>query len=346
MPEKRDPDATYGQKLLRLFADLLFTGKKRSLSELAKTLDCFKQTVKRLVDDITHQYSVTILHENRDKQSYFWIERPKQMPVAPLSSQEIAVLELCRAFSRNLLGEKNYQIATTGIQKSLGMLPVEEVRVFADELGALSDGRIDYTPFREMLESLLRAGAERRVCKVQYQGISSDEAREFIIMPLKIFSHKDTVYVQCRCCTETGQAREGDSFDPLLALHRFKDIQVLSNNFEYPKDFDFEATFAQSFGVMKDEAFRVKVEFRGWSARYISERIWSPDQKIINKRDGGIRLEFMASSEAEVMGWVLSFGEEARVVAPAWLRKKLLAKLREMVYGYELEFINPKKGDG
>lgn len=45
----------------------------------------------------------------------------------------------------------------------------------------------------------------------------------------------------------------------------------------------------------------------------------SPDQKITKKRNGGIKLRFSASSEPELTSWVLSFGEEAKVIKPAWL---------------------------
>jgi predicted DNA-binding transcriptional regulator YafY len=50
----------------------------------------------------------------------------------------------------------------------------------------------------------------------------------------------------------------------------------------------------------------------------VVERIWSPDQKII-KNNGKTILKFSASSEPELISWVLSFGDEAKVLKPAWL---------------------------
>jgi len=55
----------------------------------------------------------------------------------------------------------------------------------------------------------------------------------------------------------------------------------------------------------------------------VAERIWSPDQKIIKKGDGTIRLIFSSSSESELTGWALSFADEARVVKPKWLVKEM-----------------------
>ncbi|RZB35050.1 MAG: hypothetical protein SRB1_00818 [Desulfobacteraceae bacterium Eth-SRB1] len=75
------------------------------------------------------------------------------------------------------------------------------------------------------------------------------------------------------------------------------------------------------------------MEFSGWSARHVAERIWSPDQKIVKKADGKIRLIFSSSSEYELTGWVLSFADEARVVKPKWLVeeiKKTLGRMQEV----------------
>ena len=38
MQKKKSPDRSYGEKLIRLFAKLMFTGQKYSLTDLARTL--------------------------------------------------------------------------------------------------------------------------------------------------------------------------------------------------------------------------------------------------------------------------------------------------------------------
>jgi predicted DNA-binding transcriptional regulator YafY len=67
----------------------------------------------------------------------------------------------------------------------------------------------------------------------------------------------------------------------------------------------------------------VEVEFKGYAANYVSERIWTPDQKIIKKGKGKVRLILNASSEPELTTWLLSFGDEARLLKPEYLQKKI-----------------------
>jgi len=116
-----------------------------------------------------------------------------------------------------------------------------------------------------------------------------------------------------------GKSYKEPDFDPLLAIHRIKKLEITERSFEFPKDYDFEKSFNQNFGVIKEEAFEVEVEFTGYSAKYVAERIWSPDQKLTEKKDGTVKLKFSASSEPELISWVLSFGDEAKVIKPEWL---------------------------
>ena len=42
--------------------------------------------------------------------------------------------------------------------------------------------------------------------------------------------------------------------------------------------------------MIKEEAFEMKVEFVGFAAGFVAERIWSPDQQIEQLPDGKIGL--------------------------------------------------------
>ena len=79
---------------------------------------------------------------------------------------------------------------------------------------------------------------------------------------------------------------------------------------------------------MKGERFSVTAEFTGWAAQYVAERIWSEDQKITELGEGIIRLTFTTSSEQELIGWLLSFGEDVKVTSPKWLLEEMKYKIK------------------
>ncbi len=93
------------------------------------------------------------------------------------------------------------------------------------------------------------------------------------------------------------------------------EIDEIRAHFEVPKEYDFQKAFNQTFGIIKDEKFEVEAEFTGWAAIYVEERVWSNDQ-IITRTGDKIRIKFTASSELEIISWILSFGDEARLLGP------------------------------
>ena len=118
----------------------------------------------------------------------------------------------------------------------------------------------------------------------------------------------------------------------MLAIHRFRKVEIdeTKAHFEVPKEYDFQKAFNQTFGIIKDEKFEVEAEFTGWAAIYVEERVWSNDQ-IITRDGEKVRIKFTASSEPEIMSWILSFGDEARLIKPESLVKQVSEKIERMV---------------
>jgi predicted DNA-binding transcriptional regulator YafY len=105
-------------------------------------------------------------------------------------------------------------------------------------------------------------------------------------------------------------------------------------HFEVPKEYDFQKAFNQTFGIIKDEKFEVEAEFTGWAAVFVEERIWSNDQVIT--RDGDkTRIKFTASSEPEIISWILSFGDAARILKPKTLAQTLFKIIESMRLQYQ-----------
>jgi predicted DNA-binding transcriptional regulator YafY len=177
---------------------------------------------------------------------------------------------------------------------------------------------------------LLEAMEKKRICKINYKAIMSEKLKTFYIKPFKIFSHHDAIYLHAGLARKPEETYKEPDFDPLLAMHRIKKVELTERMFKFPPKYDFEKIFNQDFGIIKEDSFKAEVEFTGWSARYVTERIWSPDQKIIKKADGKIRLIFSSSSEYELIGWALSFADEARVIKPKWLVKKVSQTIKKM----------------
>jgi predicted DNA-binding transcriptional regulator YafY len=333
MPEKLSDHRSYGEKLISLFARLLFTKASYSLTELSKMLGCSKQSVIRLVNDIRMAYGVDIEENSQGNRKYYrMVKQGKATPVIPLTESELTALQMCKTFTEHLLGDQFYHEATRALEKNLsltscaGGLPSRHFASFCT-------GTIDYTPHQENIRIMIEAMNAMKICRITYQAIMEKKAKTYYIKPLKIFSYRDTMYLHARLAREPGKAYREPDFDPLLAIHRLKKVEITDRGYEYPADYKFEDVFDKNFGFMKDDCFEVEVEFTGWAANYVAERTWSTDQKISKIDDNTIRLTFSASSDVELISWILSFGEDAKVITPEWVVEEIQNKLGKLNNG-------------
>ncbi|MFZ4441286.1 MAG: helix-turn-helix transcriptional regulator [Syntrophales bacterium] len=346
MGKKQDSYKTYGEKLIGLFVKLLFSGESYSLTELSRILSCSKQTVIRLIDDIDKSYDVEIDQSKIGNRHYYRIKKPARIPMMSVSETEFMVLQMCRDFTAHLLGKQLFMEATNTLVKSHALASGHKGGASAPFFSSYRPGTIDYTPHHDTIHTLIEAMKQKKVCKIVYQAIMETKPKTYAIMPLKLFSHKDTIYLHARIPVAKGiKGNPGGQemeFDPLLAVHRIRKVALTDAAYEYPQDYDFEQVYNQNFGIIKDEAFKVEAEFTGWAAKYVAERIWSPDQKITNVGKGGevgenkIILKFTASSEPEVISWILWFGEEARLIKPGHLVDEIITRIKSINILYDI----------
>jgi predicted DNA-binding transcriptional regulator YafY len=328
MARKRNPDKSHAEKLVGLLLKLSFSRVPLSLTELAESLDCSKQTILRLVNALGPLVPV---EESRQGNRRFYRVRWQggRPPAIPLTGVEYRLLEMCHAFARHLLGKEQYEEVRRALLKSQAFVS-EPGEKACEPFAAFRPGSIDYTPHQATIRKLLEAMEAGKLCKVTYCSLMEQRPKTFYIQPLKLFSHGDTVYLHARRAKEPGKRYKSPKYDPLLAIHRIREVELDERRLDYPTDYDFEKVFQKDFGLIKEEKFVVKVELSGWAARYVAERIWSPDQRIEDIGEGRIILTFSAASEPEVIGWVLSLADEAKVLEPDWLVEEVKERTRRM----------------
>ncbi|MCB1185251.1 WYL domain-containing protein, partial [bacterium] len=306
MQKKRNPDRSRGQNLISVFARLFFSGRPYSLIELAGYLDCSKQTVIALIRELETLDWMEIDSFMKGGRRFYQVRRARLPKVrVALTDEELDTLIMCRAFTGHLLGRDQFDAAMSALHKSQQLLhdspesgddsADHDARIY----GVYRPGAIDYTPFRAQWQTLLEAMEKSLVCEISYQKILEKKPKTSRIKPLKIFSHRETVYVHARYAKEPGKLFKAAPYDPLLALHRFRSVKLTDTPFVRPADYDFEKTFNAHFGVIKQKRFQVKAELTGWAAGFTAERKLSPDQKIVRRRGGKLLITFSATSAPE-----------------------------------------------
>ena len=83
----------------------------------------------------------------------------------------------------------------------------------------------------------MEAMDKKVICRLTYQKIGAKTAKTFFIKPLKLFSHRETVYLHAQLARTPGERYRSPKFDPLLAVHRVKAVELTDRAFEPPENF-------------------------------------------------------------------------------------------------------------
>ena len=336
MPKKND-DKTYGEKLIRLFAHLLFTNDKYSLTQLVQILGCSKPSIIRLVRDLEQVYGAQIEDDISGRERYISMKKTtRPQPAQCLTADEMNMLQMCKNFTQHLLGSDFEAMTQQGLLKSRQLLPAD-VTPSAALFSSFEHGTVDYTPHQKSIKTIIKAINKLRVCEITYQALMEKAPKTYYIKPLKLFSHGNTLYLHAEKAKSPGKPYKTPKYNPVLAIHRIKSIERTKVHFEFPKNYDFNKTFDKSFGMMKEDHFDVTLHLTGWAAQFAREKTWSENQTIKEKNGGDIELTFSASSKEEVLALVLSYGDKAKVLRPAELVKMVRQQAEKMLQLYAVQ---------
>lgn len=334
MPRKKDEYTTPAMKVLGLYALLLFTGQRYSLTRLASIFKCSKQTVLRMIEQIemSHEGKVEVIHEGG--RNWYRMKTPPNRPNVTLTVEEIQHLTMCRDMMLHML--------PTGLKDEISRT-LSQTTVLLSDFGERSQanisfvrphvkGVIDYSDFQIAIEILLNSMREHRICTISYKSNVKDKSETYSVAPLKIIAYRDALYVKCRY--EPPKDNAEAYYEPTFAIHRIKAIKLTEQTFQ-PSTAEDKSSKDEMFGFMDGKPFRAKVALSPKVAMYVAERKWSKDQQIENQKDGGIILEFTTTSKNELINWILSFGEEAELLEPQDVRESIKMALGNALIKYK-----------
>lgn len=300
MPTKWD-DATHSEKLLALFAMLLFNNREYSLTELTKKKHLYasKASVGRLLDRFACTKLGNLKHKMRGREKFYWLEKHERIPPITLNADGLYQLALCRDFLTHLLPEKMWAETQASLSQAVSFLP-QGCQNLPPSIGAsLSKGRIDYKPFQEIIASLVQAIHQRRVCQIEYVSAGKREEKQYAFAPARILAYHECLYVDGWRVTDDDPVTLVYD-DPLrLAVQRFRKCQVTERSTDgLPA---LPPPEQQGMGVMSGEAFTARIWFAPQAATYVAERQWSADQQIEMREDGSLILTASMSNVPETV---------------------------------------------
>ncbi|MBN1934485.1 MAG: YafY family transcriptional regulator [Anaerolineae bacterium] len=274
----------------------------------------------RVSERTVHRYMAMLeemgipLYSERGPYGGFSLLRGYKLPPLIFTAEEATVLYM----GANLMGEiwgQTYEAAVTSVTAKLdNVLPDDlrhEVTQARQNLVVSGLTARDYRPWNPIIHKLRECIANHHCVSIQYHSFGL-ELTERVIEPYALTLQWGLWYLVgfCRLRQDLRTFR----------IDRIQQITPIKECFVIPRDFDVREYMARMMHF--EPTYRVEIHLDHSVAAQIRERQghW---MQIQDHSDGSITARFGVATLDWVLGWTLSYGNKAKVLAPSELIEQI-----------------------
>lgn len=311
VPVSRPPLA----RMVRIH-DLLRDGRLPNCTRMARTLEVCPKTIQRDIEFMRDQLDLPIEYD-AERHGFFYSREVAAFPTVQVTEGELVALAVAQKaleqyrgtpFERSL--EAAFQKLTDGLSEKISF-------TWTHVEGSVSFRQAGTTvPDLRLFEKLGEAVFRSHEVEFDYLKPRSEAPERRRVQPYHVACIDGQWYL-------FGQdlVREGIR---TFALTRMRALRNLGKPFLRPLGFSIAALLAASFGVFHGgKTQMVRLRFSRAVARFVMERRWHASQRIVSQQGDGCELAMKVVDSPELRRWILSWGAEVEVMAPATLREKV-----------------------
>ncbi|ADL12351.1 helix-turn-helix transcriptional regulator [Acetohalobium arabaticum] len=225
----------------------------------------------------------------------------------------------------------------TQFDGELEQVKVKLEEVFPDKLAEIAkeiEKRVGIYPSRteiateisDKMMPIISSLIDNRRLEIKYYSFSSDEVKWRKVDPYGVFFRRRSWYLAAYCHL----ADEVRTF----RFSRVREWNHLREYFELPDDFNLDEYVTESWELMKGEPAEIEVKFASDVAQLILETEFNKDEEKELLKDGSVIYRVKVEGWREIFYWILSFGGDAEIIKPDWLRSKAEDEAKRMLKLY------------
>jgi predicted DNA-binding transcriptional regulator YafY len=199
-------------------------------------------------------------------------------------------------------------------------------------LDDLAQRRVD-PDFNRHVTDLTRAWAERRLVRFRYQPARYDGTeREARVAEVEPYLLEPSLATHALYLIGLDRRRGAIR---TFKVERIVDLAVTPETFVAPEAVGLAATLRRAWDIIADQPeTEVVLRFAPSVALRVGEATWHPSQEVRELPDGSLEWRARVAGTIEIRLWILSWGDEVEVVAPAALRDDVAATLARAAARY------------
>lgn len=297
-------------------------------TKLVRNLEVSRKTIVRDIAFMRDRLDLPIEFDVQTN-AYRYTHPVNSFPAVQVTEGELMALLVARRAVEQYKGTPFHHQLEIAFEKLTGGLKDRISFSPADELSSVSFknmglGKADLGVFNALSTSVLK----QLEVEFAYRKPGDARATRRRVKPYHL-SHRQNLWYLVGHDIERKALRT-------FALPRITDVRPTKTNFARPQDFSPEQFFSNALGVLGGVGnFQVKIHFTAKVADRVRERVWHETQTLIDLHDGGIELTMQLGALPEVESWILSWGSDAEVLAPAELRKTIRATVAKLTTQYK-----------
>jgi predicted DNA-binding transcriptional regulator YafY len=117
----------------------------------------------------------------------------------------------------------------------------------------------------------------------------------------------------------------------MFAVERIRSITLTDHPYQFPLGFDIDAYVQDALLVMRGRRIEVELMFSKAAAAWVKDKVWHPSQETSVLKDGRLRMMLKVADTSELVGWILSFRSQVRVVRPDELRERVKEEAKKIL---------------
>lgn len=282
---------------------------------LGESLEVSTKTVQRDLDFMRDRLGLPLAYD-RAKHGYFYTEPVSSFPTIQITHGELVALLVAQKAVEPYRGTPFEAPLRTAFEKLVSGIDGESGIALHDLVEAISF-RPQGVPAKELgqFQALAKAVLDSVEVEFDYLALQGAATRR-LVRPYHLGCVANQWYLF--------------GFDPgrdamrTFALTRLSNVRITGNRFERPPDFSVADMLAGSFSAFESGTIEVvRLKLSPIAARLASERTWHPTQEITQTDDGGAELTLRVALAPDLENWILGWGDQAEVISPEPLRKKI-----------------------
>ena len=182
---------------------------------------------------------------------------------------------------------------------------------------------------QEVYQHLLTATSAHRAVRIRYDSFSDGEAIGTKLKPYQLLFSRRSWY----CIGRSSLHRATRTFN----VARIQQLDLLDETYEVPRGFSTARYLRNAWHLIPETGpdHDVRIRFQPMVARNVAEVAWHRTQRTEFNSDGTLDFWATVSGLGEISWWILGYGDQAEVLEPLELRRRVAEQCARALKRYE-----------